>query len=57
MHLRYRNQFDEDWCSASADGIAASLLISALLRLDYEVLAWDGEDWGDAGEVLFEEGV
>lgn len=54
MNLRYRDQFADEWESAEVSGAAANILISALLRLDYEVLAWDGEDWADACEVDFD---
>lgn len=54
MQLRYRSQFEEDWSAAEVEGAAASILVSALLRLDYEVLAWDGEDWGDVEEVMYD---
>lgn len=54
MQLRYRSQFDEDWEAAEVSGAAAAILISALWRLDYEVLAWDGIDWTDASEVDFD---
>lgn len=47
MRLLYRPQFDDEWSEAAVAGPAASILISALLRLDYEVLAWDGVDWAD----------
>lgn len=54
MKLIYCGQFEDDWLSAEVEGPATPILISALLRLDYEVLAWDGENWADVGEVLFD---
>lgn len=53
MQLRFRSQFADEWESAEIScPDASSILISNLLRLDYEVLAWDGEDWADATEVF-----
>lgn len=47
MKLLYRPQFSEEWLPAEATGPAISILISALLRLDYEVVVWDGDEWMD----------